>query len=407
MTTRGKALGRLAFLAGLILAANGSAALAGPECHNGASFEQWLAGFRQSAAAAGISRTAISAALDGLTFDQGTIDRDRRQGIFADTFLEFTDKVVPKSRLNTGMAKLAGEASLFREIEKRFGVPGPVLAAMWGLESDFGVNMGKLSSIRSLASLAYDCRRTEMFTAELTAAVRVVERGDLRPAEMVGSWAGELGQTQFMPSEYMKSAIDFDGDGKRNLLTSRADALASAGNYLMGLGWKRGEPWLEEVRVPARMAWEEADQAIQHPRSYWSAAGLTLANGGKLPADAVPTSLILPMGRTGPAFLAYDNFQVFQKWNSSLVYSTTIAYFASRLAGAPPVSRGSVPVGGLSAQQAMELQRLLAGRGFDVGPIDGKIGLATRSAVKQVQLKLGLPADSYPTPELIARLKAG
>ncbi|MFO1185526.1 MAG: lytic murein transglycosylase [Bauldia sp.] len=406
MTTRAIAIGR-ALLVGLIVALGGETAWAGPECHDGASFEQWLAAFRQNAVASGISRTAVSAALDGVTFDRGIIDRDHRQGIFADTFLEFSDKVVPKSRLTTGAAKLAGQAGLFRDIEARFGVPGAVLVAMWGLESDFGVNMGKLSSIRSLATLAYDCRRTEMFSEELMAAVRIVERGDLRPADMLGSWAGELGQTQFMPTEYMRSAIDFDGDGKRNLLRSSADALASAANYLVGLGWKRGEPWLEEVRVPAKMAWEEADVAIRHPRSYWAAAGVTLANGNRLPADATQTSLILPMGRLGPAFLAYGNYEVFQKWNSSLVYSTTLAYFATRLAGAPAVNRGSVPAAGLTAEQAMELQRQLTRRGFDVGPIDGKIGLGTRAAVKQVQLKLGLPADSYPTPELLARMRAG
>jgi membrane-bound lytic murein transglycosylase B len=237
--------------------------------------------------------------------------------------------------------------------------------------------------------------------------LRIIERGDLSADEMLGAWAGELGPTQFMPTEYFKYAVDYDGDGRRDLMRSVPDMLASTANYLVNLGWRRGEPWLQEVRVPANLAWDQADLAIQHPRSYWAHAGVTQANGEPLSSDDLPASLLLPMGRFGPAFLGYPNFKVYLEWNSSLVYATTAAYFATRLAGAPPVRRGSGQVPILAAAQIKELQQLLVRQGHTIGTIDGKLGLATRAAVKSAQLKLGMAADSYPSPELLARLRAG
>ena len=199
--------------------------------------------------------------------------------------------------------------------------------------------MGKYQAIRSLTTLAYDCRRSDMFRGHLFDALRMIERGDLTPAEMLGSWAGELGQTQMMPSEYLKYAVDYDGDGKRNLLRSVPDVIGSTANYLVSLGWKRGEPWLQEVRVPAQVPWQEADLTIPHPRAEWAKLGVTLADGRALPAGGPEASLLLPMGRFGPAFLVYPNFQAYLKWNCSLVYSTTAAYYAARLAGAPALAR--------------------------------------------------------------------
>jgi hypothetical protein len=222
---------------------------------------------------------------------------------------------------------------------------------------------------------------------------------------MIGDWAGEFGGMQFTASDYLKNAVDFDGDGRRDLISSIPDTLASAANFLVSLGWRRGEPWLQEVRVPQNLKWEEADLNIQHPVSEWAAWGVKPAYG-KLPDGALPASLLLPMGRHGPAFLAYPNFKAFLGWNSAFVYSTTVAYFATRLNGAPVVDHSAattVPV--LSTEQMMELQRLLSKHGYDVGEPDGKLGNATRAAVKQAQIKTGLPADSWPTAELIARLR--
>jgi hypothetical protein len=225
---------------------------------------------------------------------------------------------------------------------------------------------------------------------------------------MIGSWAGELGQTQMMPSEYIKHAVDYDGDGKRNLIRSVPDVIGSTGNYLVSLGWKRDEPWLREVKVPASMAWDQADLSIQHPLAQWAEWGVTQPDGKPLKTEDLKASLLLPQGRLGPSFLVFDNFQVYLKWNASLVYSTTAAYYATRLAGAPPMRRGNgTPPPPLQGEQAKELQRLLIKAGYDVGGADGKLGLSSRQATRQMQVKLGLPADSYPTQELLVRLRTG
>jgi lytic murein transglycosylase len=309
-------------------------------------------------------------------------------------------------RIQRGSALIKTYAPVFAHIEQQYGVPAPVIVAFWGLESDFGANMGKYRSLSSIASLAYDCRRSDKFRAQLLDALRLIERGDLRPDEMIGSWAGELGQTQMMPSEYYQYAVDYDGNGKRNLLRSAPDVLVSTANYLVGLGWKRGEPWLSEVRVPPNLPWDQADLSIQLPRSKWSALGVALADGRALPADNLGASLLLPMGRFGPAFLVYPNFQVYLQWNNSLVYSTTAAYLAARIAGAPPLHRGNPPPA-LAFNDMKNMQGMLVHSGYDVGTIDGFLGLKTRQAVKAVQMKFGLPADSYPTTELLARMRAG
>jgi membrane-bound lytic murein transglycosylase B len=245
-----------------------------------------------------------------------------------------------------------------------------------------------------------------MFRGHLFDSLRLLERGDLTAAEMIGSWAGELGQTQMMPSEYLKNAVDYDGDGKRNLIKSAIDVIGSTGNYLVSLGWKRDQPWLQEVHVSHNVPWDQADLAIQHPRSQWAKWGVTYRDGKALPADELPAALLLPMGRFGPAFLAYDNFQVYLKWNNSLTYSTTAAYYATRIAGAPAMTRSTGPVPAVTAEEIAEIQRLLIKAGYDVGTADGKVGVATRAAIKKMQQKFGLPADSYPSPELVARLRA-
>jgi len=374
-------------------------------CQNTGSFEAWLAGFRREAAAKGISRATIASALDGMTLDPGIIARDRKQGFFAQSFLAFAGKLISQNRLQAGAARLKQHRELLAKVEQEYGVPGPVIVAFWALESDFGVGMGNLPVLRSLATLAYDCRRSEMFRDELTEALRIIDRGDLTAEEMVGSWAGELGQTQFLPSHYFKHAVDFDGDGRRNLMRSVPDVVASTANFIVSLGWQRGQPWLQEVRLTRDLPWDQADLAIQHPRSKWAAWGVTAVDGRPLPPDAVPASLVLPMGRFGPAFLAYQNFQVYLKWNQSLNYCLTAAHLAARLAGAPPFSRGSREIPEWSLQQTRELQQLLVRHGYAVGEIDGKLGAATRASIKAAQIKFGLPADSYPTAELVERLR--
>src|SRR5271170_1002152 len=381
------------------------AASAAP-CHTSGSYDAWLAAFEREALAQGISQRTIAAAAPSLTYDQKIVYIDRGQRVFSQTFLEFSGRMAAAYRIQRGQALIQSNAATFARIEQQFGVPAPVIVAFWGLESDFGANMGNYRSLSAIASLAYDCRRSDRFRAQLFDALRLIERGDLTPDQMIGSWAGELGQTQMMPSEYNQYGVDYDGDGKRNLLHSVPDVLGSTANYLHGLGWKKGEPWLTEVHVPANLPWDQADLSIALPRSKWAGWGVTLADGKPLPADDLPASLLLPMGRLGPAFLAYPNFQIYLQWNNSLVYSTTAAYLATRIAGAPALLHGTPPPA-LPFKDVKDMQAMLVRAGYDVGKVDGFLGLKSRQAVKAMQVKYNLPADSYPTAELLARMRGG
>ena len=370
------------------------------------SFERFLAELKQQAVAGGVSQNAIAEASPYLVYDQGIVNRDRGQRVFGQVFTEFAGRMAASYRMQQGQARIKTYAAAFARAEKEYGVPPAVISAFWGLESDFGANMGKLPTLRSLVSLAYDCRRSQMFQAETIAALRIIERGDLTPTEMVGSWAGELGQTQFLPTHYFNYAVDYDGDGYRNLLRSPEDVIGSTANYIAnGLKWRRGEPWLQEVRVPQNLAWDQADLTIQHPRSKWAQLGVTYPDARALPNDNLPASLLLPMGRMGPAFLAYPNFTAYTEWNNSLIYSTTAGYLATRIAGAPPMHRPATPIAQLPFNELRELQQLLMRAGFNVGKIDGIMGQQSRSAVKAMQIKYGLPADSWPTAELLARMR--
>jgi lytic murein transglycosylase len=289
-------------------------------CHNGMSFDRFLADVKTQAVAAGVSR-AIAEAAPNLVYDQGIVNRDRGQRVFGQVFTEFAGRMAAPYRMQQGQAKIKTYAAAFARAEKEYGVPPAVIAAFWGLESDFGANMGNLPTLRSLVSLAYDCRRSQMFENETIAALKIIDRGDLTPSEMVGSWAGELGQTQFLPTHYFSYAVDYDGDGRRDLLHSPADVIGSTANYIAnGLKWRRGEPWLQEVRVPPNLSWDQADLTIQLPRSKWAQFGVTFADGRPLPNDDLPASLLLPMGRTGPAFLAYANFAAYTEWNNSHLF---------------------------------------------------------------------------------------
>ncbi|MCC7251247.1 lytic murein transglycosylase [Hyphomicrobium sp.] len=376
-------------------------------CKTTWTYESWLRDFKQEAAAEGISPRVINATLAGMTPDQSVISRDRRQGFFAQSFLDFSAKLATPNRVQNGRAQIEQNRATFDRAVKEFGVHPAVITGFWALESDFGAGMGKLPIMRSLLTLAYDCRRGPRFRDELKAALRIIERGDMTPSTMIGSWAGEIGQTQFLPTRYLEHAIDYDGDGRPDLFANPTDIIGTTANYMVHLGWRANEPWIEEVRVPAEMPWDQSDLTIKHPRSQWAAWGVTKRDGEPLDNDALAASLLLPMGRFGPAFLAYPNFDVYLQWNQSLNYATTAAYLATRIDGAPAMRRGREGIPFLSIDEAKELQRLLTARGYDVGEIDGLIGLKSRQAIKAMQLKFKLPADSYPTPELLSALRRG
>ncbi len=325
----------------------------GAACHNGMSFDRFLADLKQQAVAAGVSQRALAEASPYLVYDQGIVNRDRGQRVFGQVFTEFARNRASEGAAKNAQARIRMHAAAFTRAEKEYGVPPAVIAAFWGLESNFGANMGKLPTLPSLVSLAYDCRRSEMFENETIAALKIIDRGDLSASEMIGSWAGELGQTQFLPTHYFNYAVDYDGDGHRNLLSSAPDVIGSTANYIAnGLKWRRGEPWLQEVRVPQNLPWDQADLTIKLPRSKWAQFGVTYPDGKPLPNDDLPASLLLPMGRTGPAFLAYANFAAYTEWNNSLIYSTTAGYLATRIAGAAPMRQPRGAGGATAVQRA-------------------------------------------------------
>lgn len=392
-------------LSATLLIASSAAASAATDCPSPSKFPSWLSGVKKEAAGMGISKSSL-AVLDGMTYDPGVIKRDRAQSVFSLTFLDFQARLISAGRMNTGSSLQKKHGAIFQKVEQKYGVPPAVITAFWGLETDFGGYMGDFHTIRSLATLSFDCRRPEKFRPQLFAALQILDRGDMTEADMVGAWAGEIGQVQFLPADFLESGVDADGDGRVDLKRSIPDIMYSAANLLINHGWQPNQPWLQEVRVPEDLPWDQADIAIQHPRSQWAKWGVKLVSGKALKADKAQASLLLPMGRHGPAFLAYPNFtEVYLKWNESLIYSTTAAYFATRLAGAPPVSKGNGPIDSLDYNQIMELQKILTRMGYDVGKIDGKLGAQSRAAVKSVQIKLGLPADSWPTPDLLERLR--
>ncbi len=370
------------------------------------NFQTWLNGFKKEAVSKGIPKHIVSRALYGVTYNAKVVKLDRRQAVFSQSFQKFAGRMISKHRLRKGRQLLKKYKRTFDAIERQYGIPGPVLVAFWGLETDFGAFLGDMPTIRSLATMAYDCRRSELFTNQLVAALKILDRGDLAKEQMKGPWAGELGQMQFLPTHYIEYGVDFDQDGRVDLIESIPDVLASSANYMKHLGWQKGQPWIQQVRVPSNLQWEKADIELEHTRAEWAKMGLRSARGKALKADGMKASLLLPMGRFGPAFLVYPNFKnIYLEWNKSLLYSTTAGYFAAMLDGAPAIRKPSREITHMNVAQLKQLQRLLAQRGYDVGKIDGIIGLGTRKSVKTMQKKLGMPADSYPTLELLDRLQ--
>jgi len=398
MTLRGSAFAFAVFCAA-------SAPAFAASCGNSAQgFDGFLAQVKKQAAAAGISGVAL-AQLDSVQYDAGIIKRDRAQNVFAQSFLQFSSRMATEARVIKARASIAKNQATFDAVQQQYGVPAPVIAAFWALETDFGAVLGNSPTIQSLVTLAWDCRRPEKFRPQIIPALHLIQKGWLTPEQMRGAWAGEIGQTQFMAYDYDTSGVDFEGNGKVNLRDSVPDVVASTANLLKKSGWAAGQPWLQEVKVTKDLPWDQADLAINHSRKEWAAWGIAGVDGGSLKADAMPAALLLPMGKDGPAFLAYHNFTTaYLKWNESLIYSTTAAYLATRIAGAAPVSPGRAAVNVPSYAQVVALQNFLSAKGYDVGKADGKIGSGTRAAVKKEQMKLGWPADSYPTPEFIAKL---
>lgn len=367
----------------------------------GGSFAGFVNDLKAEAVAKGHDATAVDRFFASVRQDQRTLNADQSQGVFKMGYVDFARRLISQNRMSRGAANAAKHAGIFQQAEDRYGVPSGVLLAFWAFETDYGAFQGDFNTANSLVTLAHDCRRPELFRPQVFAAIELFEAGDFDPATTTGAWAGEIGMVQMLPEDILTNGVDGDGDGKVSLKTSPADALLSAAKMLQSLGWRKGEPWLQEVSVPADLDWSETGLGKTKPAAQWIKMGVRPRHGDV--PGGLSASLILPQGRKGPAFLAYPNFDVYFEWNQSFVYVTTAAYFANRLLGAPVFDAGN-PDPVLSPGQMKALQRKLAARGHDVGDVDGILGAKTRAAVQAEQVRLGLPADAFPTTGLLNAL---
>ena len=365
----------------------------------GGDFGAFVDAMKSEAAAQGLPAADIDAFFLGASIDTAVLKADRSQGVFRKTFVEFSKTLISKTRLSKGKTLSQDLDAVFDRAAADFGIPRGILLAFWAFETDFGAVQGDFNTRNALVTLAQDCRRPELFQPQVFAAIELMADGIFDPITTKGAWAGEIGMVQMLPKDILDDGLDGDGDGVISLKTSPADALMSASKKLSALGWRRGEPWLQEVTVPEGLDWGKTGLETQLPVAEWAAMGVD-ARGAGLPDGAMLASVLLPQGRKGPAFLAFPNFMVLFEWNKSFVYVTTAAYFATRLEGAEVYDAGA-PDAALSLDQMMTLQEKLSGLGHDVGKIDGILGAATRGAVQKEQARLGLPADAWPTLSLL------
>ena len=370
------------------------------------AFAAWLARFRQKALAEGIRADILDRALAGIRPDPEIIDADRNQPEFVRPIWDYLTSAISEKRVMRGQEELVARKDLLGQLEARYGVPREVVVAIWGLESHFGKIKGNKNVIRSLATLAYDGRRADFGTNQLLAALHILQRGDIAPEAMLGSWAGAMGHTQFIPTTYNEHAIDFDGDGKRDIWTSVADALASTANYLSASGWQKQRAWGYEVVLPQGFDVGLTNEAVRKPLSEWAALGIVRMDGDPMVEGDAMAGLLMPAGYQGPAFLVRDNFRVVLRYNNATAYSLAVNLLADRFRGRPGV-RAAWPVAyqPLSLAQREELQQALLDKGFDPGGVDGVIGARSRKAIRAFQASVGLPADGHATLNLLERLR--
>jgi len=367
----------------------------------------WLTQLRQEALANGISAQTWDAALADFQPIPRVIELDQRQPEFVDTFWNYLDRRVDAKRLAQGRDKLREHRKLLRSVQARYGVPATQMIAFWGMETHFGQSLGGFPTPAALATLAYNNRRSAFFRAELMQALTILEQGHLPAAEMKGSWAGAMGQMQFMPSTFLRYAVDADGDGRKDIWHSLPDAFYSGAHYLRESGWRPGEIWGREIRLPEGFNYDDAQLDLKKSVNRWAKLGVRQASGKPLPkAAAIHGAIILPQGSNGPAFLVYRNFDVIMAWNRSVNYALAVAHLADRLNGQPALLLGrNTDNRRLTRDQFMEIQHLLGQLGFDPGDIDGVPGSKTRQAIRAYQKAVGLPADGHTSAGLLECLQ--
>ena len=412
--------------AGLVFALAGVAALASPlalsqgpvpqarapggmivtEIGSPAGFDAWVQGFAARAQAAGISVRTLDRAFRGVRYNADVIEKDRNQSEFVKPIWEYLDRAVSDKRVENGRAALREHRRLLDRIEATYGVEREVVVAVWGLESSYGQNRGDIPVIEALATLAYDGRRGRFFEGQLIDALKIVQSGDVTPRNFTGSWAGAMGHTQFIPSSYLAFAVDFDGDGRRDIWSDDpGDALASTAAYLARSGWQTGRPWGMEVALPAGFDFALTGERVEKDAEDWQALGVRTAQGQALP-DHGAGSILMPAGARGAAFLIFRNFHAIERYNAADAYVIAIGHLSDRLRGGPPI-RADWPRDdrALSFAERQEMQERLTRAGHDTGGVDGKIGPKTVAAVRAFQRSVGMVADGYPSLEILKRLR--
>lgn len=370
-------------------------------------FGPWLEELKAEAGARGVRKATIETALAGVQPIPRVLELDRRQPEFTLTLWSYLSRAISAERVAKGRAMLEKHKTLLDKVSVKFGVQPRFLVAFWGLESNFGQYTGTFPVLDALATLAHDRRRAKFFREQLLAALKLIDQGNFSH-RVKGSWAGAMGNHQFIPTTYQGYAYDFDGDGKRDLWTSLPDIFASAANYLSRSGWQKDKTWGREVRLPPGFDFNLSGLSIRKPLTEWRSLGIRRTDGGDLPSVDIEASVILPAGYTGPAFLVYKNYRTILVWNRSLLYAIAVGHLADRIAGGGPL-KAEKPAKDepLSRADVKNMQKLLARHGHDVGAPDGVIGPQTRQAIKAYQKRAKLPADGYPSLGLIERLHGG
>ncbi|MEM1389118.1 MAG: lytic murein transglycosylase [Pseudomonadota bacterium] len=370
------------------------------------AFDTWLAAFRPRAVAAGVNPATLDEAFAGVGFLPDVVERDRNQAEVQRSLEDYLALAVDEDRITNGRAEFARQRGTLAEIEARYGVESHVVTAIWGIESRYGARRGDIPVISALATLAFDGRRGQFFEAQLIAALKILQNGDTTADRMLGSWAGAMGHTQFIPTSYEAFAVDFRGDGRRDIWSEDpTDALASAAAYLQNAGWRQGVPWGFEVRLPAGFDTAQAGRGRTRAHAAWVSQGVTRVNGAALP-DYGPGAILLPAGAQGPAFWISNNFAVIARYNNSEKYVIAVGHLSDRIAGGGPiVGRFPPDEAGLSLADRQEIQRLLARAGFDPGGTDGVIGRNSIAAIEAYQSARGLPVTGEATRALLTLLR--